>query len=106
MDHVSVLLIHMNVHVMVTTRVMVKYVLMRLNAIPIISTSMNDMISRVDNIGKYHNECLVKSFKDLHSMQKHYTDIGDGCWRQNVLVAIIKCWRRFWPFWPPTSTLF
>ena len=87
MDHVSVLLIHMNVHVMVTTRVMVKYVLMRLNAIPIISTSMNDMISRVDNIGKYHNECLVKSFKDLHSIQKLTpmlaTDVGDTmCWCQ------------------------
>ena len=31
-----------------------------------------------------------------------YIDVGDGCWRQNVLVTTIRCWRRFRPFWLPT----
>ena len=81
MLHVSVLLIHMNVHIMVTTLVMVKYVLKRLNAIPMMSTSMNDMTSLVDNIDRYHNEYLIKSFKDLHSIHK----------LTPMLVAIKKC---------------
>ena len=31
--------------------------------------------------------------------QNGYIDVGDGCWRPNVLVTIMRCWWRFWPFW-------
>ena len=34
-----------------------------------------------------------------------YIDVGDGCWRRNVLVTIWKCWWRFWPFRSPTSSI-
>ena len=34
------------------------------------------------------------------------TDVGDGCWRRNVLVTIIRCWWQFWPFWSPTFNIF
>ena len=33
-----------------------------------------------------------------------HIDVGDECWRRNVL--IITCWSRFWSFWSPTSTIF
>ena len=33
-----------------------------------------------------------------------FIDVGDGCWRRNVLVTTIRCWWRFWPFWSPKST--
>ena len=26
-----------------------------------------------------------------------YTDVGDGCWRRNVLATTLRCWWRFWP---------
>ena len=35
-----------------------------------------------------------------------YIDVGDRCWRQNVLVTTIRCLWQFWPFWSPTSTIF
>ena len=35
-----------------------------------------------------------------------YIDVGDECWRRNVLVTTIRYWRRFWPFLSPTSTIF
>ena len=34
-----------------------------------------------------------------------YIDVGDGCWRRNVFVTIIRCWWRFWPFWSPTFSI-
>ena len=30
------------------------------------------------------------------------TDVGDGCWRRNVLVTTLRWWWRVWPFWSPT----
>ena len=27
-----------------------------------------------------------------------YIDVGDGCWRRNVLVTSLSCWWQFWPF--------
>ena len=35
-----------------------------------------------------------------------YIDVGDGCWRQNVLVTTLRCWWRFWQFDSPTSCIF
>jgi len=35
-----------------------------------------------------------------------YIGVGDGRWRQNVLVTTIRCWWRFWPFSSPTNTFF
>ena len=34
-----------------------------------------------------------------------YIDVGDGCWTRKVLVTILRCWWRFWPFWSPTSSI-
>ena len=35
-----------------------------------------------------------------------YIDVGDGCWRRNVLVTILRfCWR-FWPFSSSTSSIY
>ena len=34
-----------------------------------------------------------------------FIDVGDGCWRRNVLVTILRCWWRFWPFRSPTSSI-
>ena len=31
-----------------------------------------------------------------------YIDVGDRCWRRNVLVTILRCW---WRFWSPTSSI-
>ena len=28
-------------------------------------------------------------------------DVGDGCWRRNVLVTTFRYWWRFLPFWSP-----
>ena len=25
-----------------------------------------------------------------------YIDVGDECWRQNILVTSLRCWWRFW----------
>ena len=36
---------------------------------------------------------------------KGYIDVGDGCWRRNVLVTISRCWWRFWPFRSPTISV-
>ena len=37
-------------------------------------------------------------------------DVGDGCWRQNVLVTssltTLGCWWRFSPFWSPASAIY
>ena len=32
-------------------------------------------------------------------------DVGDGCWRRNVLMTTIRCSWRFRPFWSPISTI-
>ena len=34
-----------------------------------------------------------------------YIDVGDGCWRRNLLVTTLRCWWRFWPFLSPTSSI-
>jgi len=34
-----------------------------------------------------------------------YIDVGDRCWRRNVLVIILRCWWAFWPFWSPTISI-
>ena len=34
-----------------------------------------------------------------------YIDVGDGCWKRNVLVTILRCWWRFCPFRSPTSSI-
>ena len=31
-----------------------------------------------------------------------YIDVGDGCFRRNVLVTTIRCCWRLWPFWSLT----
>ena len=33
-------------------------------------------------------------------------EVDDECWRWNVLVTILRYWWRFWPFLPPTSSIF
>ena len=35
-----------------------------------------------------------------------YIDVGDGCWRWNVLVTTLRCWWRFSPFLSPTFFIF
>ena len=35
-----------------------------------------------------------------------YIDVGDGCWRRNVLTTTLRCWWRFWRFLSPTSSFF
>jgi len=35
-----------------------------------------------------------------------FIDVGNGCWRRNVLVAILKCWWRFCHFSSLTSSIF
>ena len=35
-----------------------------------------------------------------------YIDIGDGCWRRNVLMTTLRCWWRFWPFSSLTFSIF
>ena len=35
-----------------------------------------------------------------------YIDVGDACWRRNVLVTILRCWWRVWPFLTPLSPFF
>ena len=35
-----------------------------------------------------------------------YIDVGDGCWRRNVLVTTLRCWWRFWPFLSPATSIF
>ena len=32
---------------------------------------------------------------------RDYIEDGDGRWRRNVLVTIIRFWWRSWPFWSP-----
>ena len=34
---------------------------------------------------------------------KGYTDVGDGCWRRNLLVTTLRYWWRFWPVSSPIS---
>ena len=41
-----------------------------------------------------------------NNKQNGYIDVGDECWRRNMLVTTIRCWWRFWPFWSPMSTIF
>ena len=31
-------------------------------------------------------------------------DVGDRCWRPNMLATTLRCWWRFWPFSSPTSS--
>ena len=35
-----------------------------------------------------------------------FSDVGDGCWRRNVLATTLRCGWRFWPFLSPTSSIF
>ena len=35
-----------------------------------------------------------------------YIDIGDRCWRRNVLVTIIRCWWHVLPFCSSTFSIF
>ena len=46
---------------------------------------------------------LIKVMEQIES--PGYIDVGDGCWRRNVLVTTLKCWWRFWPFSSPTPSL-
>ena len=39
-------------------------------------------------------------------LQIDYINVGDGCWRRNILMTILRCWWRYWPFWSPTSFIF
>ena len=38
--------------------------------------------------------------------QDGYIDVGDVCFRRNVLVTIIRCWGQLWPLLAPTSMIF
>ena len=33
-------------------------------------------------------------------------DVGDGCWRRNVLGTTLRCWWQFWPLSSPTFSIF
>ena len=35
-----------------------------------------------------------------------YINVGDECWRRNLLVTRKRCWWRFWLRWSPTYTIF
>ena len=41
-------------------------------------------------------EIKTKSFhtlnKSLLEIRIGYNDVGDGCWKRNVLVTILRCW--------------
>ena len=49
---------------------------------------------------KLENYCY-----DLHSKVNGYIDVGDGCWRQNLLMTT-KMLVTVLAFWSPTSTIF
>ena len=49
---------------------------------------------------------LLTTLKTYNEVIQGYIDIGYGCWRRNVLVTIMRCWWKFWPFWSPTFTIF
>ena len=58
----------------------------------------------VDSLPNIH---VVKSALIIHSrfeiISKGYIDVGDGCWRRNMLATTLRCWWRFWPILSPTS---
>ena len=57
---------------------------------------------------EYLQECTLFMFlKNIQKLRFGFyignIDVGDGCWRRNVLVTTIRCWWRFWPFWSPCN---
>jgi len=46
---------------------------------------------------KFYSSCMVHTVWNLPSNKHGYIDVGDGCWRRNVLVTITRWWWRFWP---------
>ena len=61
----------------------------------------------VDSLPNIH---VVKSALIIHSrfeiISKGYIDVGDGCWRRNMLATTLRCWWRFWPILSTTSSIF
>ena len=49
---------------------------------------------------------IIYTLDEFFSLFIVYIDVGDECWRRNVLMTIIRCWWRFKSFWSPTSTIF
>ena len=59
---------------------------------------------RIINFRKYHLENFLFNSKEMVIFTKYklyYTlhRFCDGCWRRNVLVTTLTCWRRFDHFW-------
>ena len=48
-------------------------------------------------------EVRLESTSRYLDLDKGYIDVGDGCWRRNVLVTNIRCWWQLWSFSSPTS---
>ena len=65
-------------------------------------------------IGKISNKTLL--FEDMLwpvprlgirvKNMRGYIDVGDGCWRRNVLMTTTRCWWRYRPFLSPKSIIF
>ena len=47
---------------------------------------------------------FIFSLLTVFKLAQGIINVGDGWWRQNVLVKILRCWWRFWLFWSPTSS--
>ena len=54
---------------------------------------------------KYLTRLLARTVDPFEITVIRYNNVGDGCWRWNVLVTILGCLWRFWPFWSPTSSI-
>ena len=79
----------------------------------LIPTGMREVciqhISSKNFIAINHNGKLISKAIRSIKIISHiigYIDVGNWCWRRNMLATILRCCWQFWPFLSPTSSIF